>query len=465
MSQTAAAATPGVGRIGDSFGIASWLAVIAVLLAWWLVKSELPVDPADALGTTRVLSTPMVQITTDGMSSSQRGDAAFAAGDIVSPPEDNALFYYREALAADAADEAAQQGLSQVLAYLLNEAETAIFHGDYDQARSNAAMVLDIDPNHAHARDVSTRATRLQRVEALLNQAVALYAAGRLTEPAGENAAETYRQVLAIDPGNDAARQGLDSVVQRAVANAESALFAGNVDQAKAHLQRVKAIDPNAPGLSSLEQAERNLQASEETEQVRAWLTEAAEALEADRLMPPASPNAFTLYQRVLQIDAESAAARRGLELVRGGLVDRARTLLSSNDMAATLAHLDAAQQAGANAAIVAELREEAAYRQRLLDAQAGRFDSLYPISQLTPVRQTPPAYPRTAPTGVSGSVDLQLTVTETGDVRDIEVVGTPRDYFQRAAVAAVRGWRFEPVIERGRPIPVRVAVRVTFEG
>lgn len=461
----ASTATPGSGRIGDSFGIASWLAVIGVLLAWWLVKSDLPVDTDAALGTTRVLSTPLVQTATDGMTAAERGDAAFAAGDIVTPPDDNALFYYQGALAADPADAAALQGLAQVLGYLLNEAESAIFQGDYDLARSNAATVLDIAPTNAHARDVSARASRLQRIETLLNQAVAQYAAGRLTEPAGDNAAESYRQVLAIDAGNEAGRQGLDSVVQRAVANAESALFAGNVEQARGHLQRVKAIDPNAPGISALEQAERNLQANQETEQVRAWLTAAAEALQDDRLMPPAAPNAFSLYQRVLLVDADSAAARRGLELVRNGLLNRARTLLSSNDMAATMAHLDAAQQAGANPSEVAELREEAAYRQRLLDAQAGRFDSLYPIAQLTPIRQTPPAYPRTAPIGMSGSVDLQLTVTETGDVRDIEVIGTPRDYFERAAIAAVRGWRFEPVIERGRPIPVRVAVRVTFEG
>ena len=132
--------------------------------------------------------------------------------------------------------------------------------------------------------------------------------------------------------------------------------------------------------------------------------------------------------------------------------------------MAETFANLDAAERAGASATLIAGLREEAEYRQRLLDAAAGRFDELYPLADLTPLRQQAPSYPRTAPRNASGSVEMHMTVTENGDVRDIEVLGTPREYFERAAVQAVRNWRFEPVIENGQPIPVRVAVKVTFE-
>jgi TonB family protein len=453
------------GRIGDSFGLASWIAVVGVLLAWWLIKADDPVDTQQTVAATRVLSTPLTQVSPSGQSLTERGDTAFAAGDIVAPAGDNALYYYQQALAETPGDERARQGLTQVLDYLLNEAESAIYHSDFDQARENAAKVLAIDPDNAHALDVNLRAARLKRVEALLNRAVTLYAAGQLTEPAGENAAELYRQVLELDPDNDAARQGLDSVVQRVVANAESAMFAGNVTQARAHLRQAKALDPNAPGVSTLEQTERNLRELQVSQQVKDRLAAAAEALEADRLMPPAEPNAFDLYQQVLDMEPGSEAAGRGLELVRAGLLDRARTLLAADDMAATLSHLDAAERAGADPSRVRALREQARYRQRLLDAQAGRFESLYPLSELEPIRATPPSYPRTAPRGVSGSVDLHLTVTETGSVRDVEVLGTPRDYFERAAVQAVKNWRFEPVMEQGQPIPVRVAVRLTFEG
>lgn len=455
----------GQGRISDSFGLAAWLAVAGVLLSWWFIKSDVPLDGDQYLDVTSVLSTPLTQVSQSGQSLAERGDTAFAAGDIVAPPGDNALYYYQEALAANDADEIARQGLAQVLEYLLNEAESAIYHSDFDLARENAAKVLSIDGGNEHALDVNLRATRLKRVEALLNRAVALYAAGKLTAPANDNAAAVYKQVLEIDPGNDAARQGLESVVQRVIANAESAMFAGNVEQGRAYLRQAEAIDPNASGITTLRQTERNLRAMKQTQQVKEQLLAAAEALQLDRLMPPAEPNAYTLYNKVLALDPASEAAMRGLELVRDGLLDRARTLLAADDMAATFAHLDAAERAGADAIQIAELRDSAEYRQRLLDAAAGKFETLYAISDLTPVRVEPPNYPRNAPRGAEGSVDLHMTVTEAGDVRDVEVVGDARDFFARAAIQGVRKWRFEPVREDGQPIPVRVAVRVTFEG
>lgn len=454
----------GQGRISDSFGLASWVAVIGVLLAWWFIKSDVPLDDAEAFGVTQVLSAPLTQVSHSGQSLTERGDTAFAAGDIVSPPGDNALYYYQEALTAAPGDSAAQQGIAQVLEYLLNEAESAIYHSDFDQARENAAKVLGIDADNEHALDVNLRAARLKRVESLLNRAVALYAKGALTEPADDNAAAVYAQVLELDPNNDAARQGLESVVQRVVANAESAMFAGNVEQGRAYLRQAKAIDPSASGIATLEQTERNLRELQENQQVKEQLLAAAESLQADRLMPPAQPNAFTLYQQVLKVEPGSAAATRGLELVREGLLERARTLLAADDMTATFANLADAERAGASRTEIASLRERAEYRQRLLDAQAGKFESLYALSDLTPVRQEPPSYPRTAPRGASGSVEMHMTVTENGDVRDIEILGTPREYFERAAIQAVRNWRFEPVMENGQPIPVRVAVRVTFE-
>ena len=81
----------------------------------------------------------------------------------------------------------------------------------------------------------------------------------------------------------------------------------------------------------------------------------------------------------------------------------------------------------------------------------------------MTLIRQQLPSYPRRAPDGVEGSVDLQLTVTETGDVGGVEIMGEAPDYFVRAAMKAVLNWKFEPVFENGQPISVRTAVRVSF--
>ena len=453
-------------RIDDSFGLASWVAVLGVLLAWAFVKFDATTTPlADPISTTSILSTPLQREQTGMMDLVDRADTAFAAGDIVSPEGDSALHYYQQALQQTPDDGAAQHGFDQVIEYLINEAESAVFLSDWDRARSNAAKILALVPKHKHAREINRRAARLQQVEELIDRAVALYAAGRLTLPANENAATMYQAALELDPGNEAAQQGLESIVQRTIANAESSMYAGKMDQARAYLDRARAINPEAAGVATLEKTNQTWENIQEGLDIKNELLAAAEALQADRLMAPDEPNAFALYSKVLEQQPESEAALRGLELVRNGLVERARTMLAAEDMQATNEHLDAAGRAGADVALIADLRDEADYRQRLIDARAGRFEALYPINTITPIRQNAPAFPRAAPAGSTGSVSLHLTVTESGDVQDVEVINNPPSYFARAAANAVEKWKFEPVMERGRPIPVRVAVKVAFKG
>lgn len=447
-------------RIDDSFGIASCIAVVGVLLGWWYIRWDAPIDVVTPIVPTQVASAPQAADTT--RSPTERGDAAFARGDVMTPAGDNALYYYRQALAADPDDPDAARGVADVVEFLLNEAEAAIFAADWERAFTSTRTVLELEPGHADARELARRAERSQRIEELLNRAVALYAQGKLTAPRDENAAAMYQSVLDLDPDNATARQGLDSVVQRSIANAESALFAGRAQQAKDYLERARAIDPHASGLAALEQTERTMKAMQQSMDVKKDLTAAAEALQADRLMPPAEPNAFTLYQRVLARQPDSAVAQRGLELVRAGLIGRARTLLAANDMSATFEHLDAAERAGADPAELGDLRDEARYRQRLIDAEEGRFESLTPISALTPVRVDAPAYPRWGD-GEEALVAVEMTVTVNGDVRDV-VVTSEKSRFDSAAERGVRKWKFQPYMELGRPVPVRVAVKIRFK-
>ncbi len=452
-------------RIDDSFGLASWVAVIGVLLAWAYVKLDTSMPLVDPVGITSVLSTPLQREQGGVTNLVDRAHSAFAAGDIVTPEGDNALHYYQQALVQAPDDAAAQRGFEHVIEYLVNEAESAVFLNDWDKARNNAAKVLALVPKHKNAREINRRAARLQRVEELIDRAVALYAGGRLTVPANENAAAMYQAALALDPGNQAAQQGLETIVQRTIANAESSMRAGNIEQARDYLDRAKALDPHAGRVASLEKINQTWENIQQELDIKNDLLAAAQALQADRLIAPDEPNAFALYSKVLEQQPGSEAALGGLKLVRNALIERARTILKSEDMQATDRYLDAAALAGVDAAIVADLRDEVAYRRRLINAQSGRFDSLFPLSQVKPIRQNPPVYPRSAPAGISASVNLQLTISEAGEVRDVEVINDPPAYFKRAAINAVSRWKFEPVIERGRPMPVRVAVKVAFQG
>jgi protein TonB len=81
-------------------------------------------------------------------------------------------------------------------------------------------------------------------------------------------------------------------------------------------------------------------------------------------------------------------------------------------------------------------------------------------------VRQVDPEYPREAMReGIEGSIDLRFTVTADGKVEDIEVVtADPPQTFDRAAMSALRRWRYEPRREDGVAVDSRTRVRLEFK-
>lgn len=72
--------------------------------------------------------------------------------------------------------------------------------------------------------------------------------------------------------------------------------------------------------------------------------------------------------------------------------------------------------------------------------------------------------YPhRARQAGIDGRVTLRFTVAPDGTVRDIEVIGTPDLLLKRAAIEALKKTEFEPGRQRGRAVPVRISLPITF--
>lgn len=97
-------------------------------------------------------------------------------------------------------------------------------------------------------------------VGALLAAAATDVDALRLTGPEGNNALEKYRRVLDIDPGNAAARQGIQTIGWRYVDLAHAAMANGDLETASRHLDRAEQI---APGEQAVVRARHELDARE----------------------------------------------------------------------------------------------------------------------------------------------------------------------------------------------------------
>ena len=82
------------------------------------------------------------------------------------------------------------------------------------------------------------------------------------------------------------------------------------------------------------------------------------------------------------------------------------------------------------------------------------------------PLSSPAPAYPRSAlRSSVSGSVQLHIDVGADGVPINVVVVGSSRNReLDRAAVQAVRRWRFQPAMRNGVPEAASVQQTISFE-
>jgi TonB family protein len=72
---------------------------------------------------------------------------------------------------------------------------------------------------------------------------------------------------------------------------------------------------------------------------------------------------------------------------------------------------------------------------------------------------------PEAARNGIEGSVDVSFTISPQGKVSDVTVVNAvPSDIFNRAAITAVRRWKYEPKTVNGVPVEAHQHLRVQFK-
>jgi protein TonB len=87
------------------------------------------------------------------------------------------------------------------------------------------------------------------------------------------------------------------------------------------------------------------------------------------------------------------------------------------------------------------------------------------PSSELNLLSYAKPAYPREAQLdGIEGWVDLEFIVDVNGTPRELRAVASqPSGSFERAALAAVAQYQYEPFVRGGEVFERRVRLRIRF--
>jgi hypothetical protein len=245
----------------------------------------------------------------------QWGGEAFARGKRVLAEADAAFGRrdYAGALAqlraADADFAATGRQADEQLRAALASGAAALARGDAAAARREFERALAIEPGNPAARRGLERAGTLPEVRRLLAEAA-------LLEQQGQHAAAAaaYRKALDLDRDADAARQALARLEAQAAGGAFSAAIAQGLDslarrdytKARGDFERAGRLRPGAPEVvDGLAQVERGLAERSLTTHLMA----AQEAERAERW-----PQALAEYRKALDVDRNLLAARQGLE-------------------------------------------------------------------------------------------------------------------------------------------------------
>ncbi len=160
------------------------------------------------------------------------------------------------------------------------------------------------------------------RMNRQLELAQAALHRGELSRADGGGARELYESVLAIDPDQMAAREGLAQVRDAAVARAIAALENRRITQARSDLALAQALSAPAVQLQPLLARLHDL--DEASGNIPGLLAQASQPGVSDQA-------AADLYDRVLELDADNALALEGRRNLLASWLRQAQTLLAND--------------------------------------------------------------------------------------------------------------------------------------
>ncbi len=428
------------------------------------------------------------------------------------PTGDNALVYYRSALAADPTSGEAKDGLRRVGDVLVSRFNDAITGAHYSDAALALATLKLVQPSDPHIASFQQQLSSAQISQALAagnaDRAAALLREAQQSGVVPAAQLATWRSQLSHLQQADKV-QSLASLVHERIRSDELTSPAG--DSAAAYLSQLRAAAPSAPATEQataalidalFSKAQQNALTGDTADEGR-WLAAArvngasaaqvaqfqrqvasaqskAAHVKADRLAAlvqarlrsgsltsPAGDSAADYLQQLESSrptgSAETAAAGDRTELA-DKLIARARYEIRTGETPQANADLAAATSWGASAAAVKAVQRlgtsSAAASQRAAGPDVAAL-----AAQLQRVRYAPPEYPdRALNDRISGSVVVQYVVDEKGRTTDIKVTqSTPPGVFDRAATDAIRQWRYRPAQYNGQPVAVPVRTLIRF--
>lgn len=506
--------------------------VVGGALGWWFLgrstastgqpapAAAASSSPSAAVGA-QVVETTVLQGAIDNLLEKAR--LAMRERRFTQPQGDNALLYYRSALAKDPTNAEAKDGLQRVATVLIERFEEAMGGGHYDQAvlaLAHLKLAVPHDPRLAglqlrvSAEQISralaagdlTRASNLvreaQQSGLVPDTQLALWRGDiarrqsdtRITQLAGL-VTDSIREDQLIDPPDHNAKDYVAQlrnlaptsvVTQRAVHDLNAALLrkaaqaalAGNSAETDRWLQEARH---DGAATADIQNVEHQLAAQrQKTNEISRSLALFRQRLDSGELSAPAQDSAVYYLGQLQAVDPSNPQITTDSHQLAEKLLARARSSIALGKTAPAAADIALARRYGAdpsevNAVVQLEASRTAPPPPRsaapLVASAAPRASNSASASSSAPtpmpklIRYVAPDFPAKAlAENLGGSVTVAFTIDVNGNPRNVHVVdASPPGMFDRAAVLAVKRWRYEPTVINGKPVEVPVETPIRF--
>jgi len=103
--------------------------------------------------------------------------------------------------------------------------------------------------------------------------------------------------------------------------------------------------------------------------------------------------------------------------------------------------------------------------KKELADFEKGALKAKGDVKPPKLIKKVDPVYPEEArKQGISGQVFLSVRSDEQGNIVRVKIVKSPHELLSQASVEAVKQWKYEPMLIKGKPIPIIFTVTMTFK-
>jgi TonB family protein len=201
--------------------------------------------------------------------------------------------------------------------------------------------------------------------------------------------------------------------------------------------------------------------------------TLARDRIREGKLLEPANDSAAYYLGALQNADSNHSYLATGNRDLAAKLVDRANASVRANRLDQVEPDLAQARRYGADGNAIQAVQQALAARKTVPSRASSGAQNTASAAPAAPVdlskslkriRSQDPEYPeRALAQKINGSVTVEFTVNGKGEPTDVHVVAAePAGIFDRSALAAVKRWRYAPVLVDSVPqeVPARAVIK-----